>query len=161
MRRFVLATVLGLSLTLGSTLGVAAADPVTVSYAGCVFGNGGSATVPADSAVSIRFGWSAVTKAQVESFLKAVTTYASVDGTSVASANSYFSSPAMTTGGWLTFWTYPTGRSLASGQSMTVTLNFYLSRKVPTGKDAATGRPLKAGPGFVWSPSLSCTVSGI
>jgi hypothetical protein len=158
MRRFVLASILGLSLTLGSTLAVAAADPVTVSYAGCVFGNGGSATVPADSAVSIRFGWGTETKAQVAAFLKAVTTYASVDGTNVANANSYLSAPAVVSGTWATIWTYPTGRSLATGQSMTVTLNFYLSHKVATGRDPDTGRLLKAGPGFVMPQGLSCTV---
>ena len=158
MRRFVLASILGLSLTLGSTLAVAAADPVTVSYAGCVFGNGGSAVVPADSAVTITFGWSADTRAQVAGFLKAVTTYASIDSTTVANGNSYFSAPAMVSGGWATIWTYPTGRSLASGESMNVTLNFYLSRKVGTGRDLVTGRPLKAGPGFVMPQGLSCTV---
>lgn len=159
MRRFVLASMLGLSLALGSTLGVAAADPGTVPYAGCVFGNGGVAVVPAGSSVTITFGWSGDTKAQVSGFLKAVTTYASVDGTNVANANTYFSPAALVPGvGWATFWTYPTGRSLATGQSMTVALNFYLSHKVATGRDFDTGRLLKAGPGFVMSQGLSCTV---
>src|SRR4029077_13574437 len=96
------------------------------------------------------------TKAQVAGFLKAVTTYASVDGTNVANANGYLSAPAVVNGTWATIWTYPTGRSLATGQSMTVTLNFYLAHKVATGRDPDTGRLLKARPGFVSPPGMSC-----
>jgi hypothetical protein len=162
MRRLVLASILGLSLTLGSAMGVAAADPGSVSYVGCVFANGGSAIVPAGAPVTITFGWFSSTRHDADAFLKAALASISVDGQPVSHANAFFSAPSYDGPDdvWITSWAYPTGRSLASAESMTVVFNVYLSRKVIGLRDPSVKHQLKAGPGFVLDQSASCAISG-
>jgi hypothetical protein len=161
MRRFLTSLALSAAVALGSIGGAAASDPVVVGFVSCVFVNGGEATVPSFAPVVVTFGWAADTKAQVSSFLKAATVYAFVDGVRVPNGESYFSAPApVVTGGWATYWSLPTGRSLSSGESVTLAFNVYLSRKVATGRDPDSGRLLRVGPGFILPTDTTCTVTG-
>jgi len=145
-------------LALASAGTTNASTPVTVNYAGCYFGNGGYATVAPDSAVSIRYALGAVTYGQLRSTLLSTTITVSVDQGPAIQAGR-FSAPIELPGGWASFWTYDTGRVLASGQSLTVRLTHTVSRTIVDGGRDDSGRLIKYGPGSVLDPNSFCTVS--
>jgi hypothetical protein len=133
----------------------AAAAPVTVSIVGCVLVHGGQETVPAGSTVSFRFGWGTRTKELSELFLRTVTVSASVDGTPVANADSYWTDPVYTGTAWLTNWLYPTGVTLEAGDTMVLTFDAVLSHPVADG----FGRPTPGG--SIFGGPATCTVTGV
>src|SRR3954471_18984069 len=70
-----------------STAPAAAADtgdPVTIiDPLACAFFFGGETTAEADTTVVLRSGWTATTRGQIQSFMRASTWVVSVDGTPV------------------------------------------------------------------------------
>jgi hypothetical protein len=109
-----------------------ASTPVTVSIFGCAFGEGGHHTVPADSTITFRGGWVTKTRGQITDFLKAVSVSASVNGSAVSNTASYWGPVSQVTSPdgllWGSFWTYPTGITLQSGDSLTFTTEWVTSR---------------------------------
>jgi hypothetical protein len=126
----------------------AAAETATVSLASCS-ANGGSATVPAGSTVTLRLGNGFRSRGLALAFLRDVTVTASVDSTPVANPNQYWSAPSLISGLWVVFWTYPTGITLTNpGDSLTASFQETLTHSVGE---------LRAGNQF--NPALSCTVT--
>jgi hypothetical protein len=126
----------------------AAASTVTVSLVSCA-ANGGSATVPAGSTVTLRVGNGFQSRGNAVVFLKDVTVTASVNGTPVANPNQYWSAPSLISSLWVVFWTYPTGIALINpGDSLTASFQETLTHSVGE---------LRAGNQF--NPALSCTVT--
>jgi hypothetical protein len=132
-----------------------ASSPVTVSLAGCYFGNGGQATVPAGSDVTVRFGlgWSNTGRGQ--DFLNAQTTTADINGTPIAGASSLWG-PIQAN---VVYWRTSAGTLASPGDSVTVHMQINLSRAVPAGKDPDTGQHFKLGPGPVLPADFGCTIT--
>ena len=145
-----------LAVTVGLS-GASAFPPNTVGMAGCVFGNGGNATVTAGTPVYVRLGWGAKNHGRMVDFFNAETTAASVNGTPVANPSSYWG-PIDSDN--VSQWLYPTGITLSPGQSMTVTLDITLDHKIPDFKDPDTGKQVFAGPGSVFGGPITCTITG-
>ncbi|MGE5287482.1 MAG: hypothetical protein ACM3ML_09820 [Micromonosporaceae bacterium] len=123
--------------------------------------NGGQATVPAGSTVTFQGGWADSNLGLIKNFLNDVTVTASVNGTQIANANSYWSAPEVFTPepgvtAWATFWTYPTGITLSTGQSLTFTTDWVLSHPVVT---LLGGRAMIPA-GSLFGGPISCTVTG-
>jgi len=121
-----------------SFAGISKADtPTTVSIVSCVLQHGGKVTVAAGSTISFRFGWAARTLGLDQEFLNALDLNASIDGTAIADASSYWSAPApaVINGNnvYLTNWLYPTGITLQSGDSVTLVWNGVLTRPITDG----------------------------
>jgi hypothetical protein len=139
-----------------------AATPVTVSIYGCAFVDHGAMTVPEGSTVTFRSGWATTNRGFTQMFLEAVTTTASIDGTPIADAAGYWSTPAKAGGPdfpWLTLWTYPTGVTLGAGDSVTLSTDWVLSHTVLDG--STTDGELNHIPaGSVFGGPVSCTVTG-
>jgi len=127
--------------------------------------NGGQATVPAGSMVTFQSGWVTANRGLDEAFLNAVTVTASVNGTQIPNANSYWGAPEPFTppeGGtaWVTFWTYPTGITLGAGQSLTFTTDWTLSHQIASGDVIPPkGGTLHISAGSMFG-TISCTVTG-
>jgi hypothetical protein len=136
------------------SVGAASAEPATVSLVACVLVHGGTATVPAGSTVTFRFGWLTREEALAEQFLQVVDVTASVDGVPVADANSYWTDPASTGSGWLTNWLYPTGITLGAGDSLTLTWDATLSHPVADGFGGVASDDVFGAP-------VTCTVTGV
>jgi hypothetical protein len=115
--------------------------------------------VPADSAVSLRFGLTSATPSQARSIVAAMVVYVAIDASGAIVAGT-FGAPVATGDQWVTTWTYDTGHTLASGQSMTVSVAPYATRKVWDGSRDVNNKPLKFGPGFVFfGQGTSCTIT--
>lgn len=162
---FVLATigaaVAAMTTSAAASTSTGAAAPVseTVSIFGCL-GNGGQATVAAGSTVTFRGGWEDNQLGFIKNFLNDVTVTASVNGTQIANANSYWSTPEVFTPepgvtGWITWWTYPTGITLGAGQSLTFATDWVLSHPLASG--FPQGQVIPAG--SVFGGPISCTVT--
>ena len=139
--------------------------PPGVAIAGCKQ-NGGQATVPAGTDVVIVVGWVAARRGLDFAFLHDVTETAGdgtglplVDGVAIADPHQYWNAPIPYTDatGWVTWWVYDTGITLASGQTMTVDLNLVGSHPLTDGFDPRAGVE-SAGP-FL-APTL-CTITGV
>jgi hypothetical protein len=166
---FVLAAIIA-ALAVTSTSAVASASTgapstsETVGILTCAVRDNGQFTVPAGSTVTFKLGWFQNNIGGIRNFLQDVTAIASVNGTPVANANSYFTAPEPlppdAPGNWITWWIYPTGITLAAGQSLTLTLDWVLSRPLADGMPHGVVDP--AGDlfenGGLPSP-LSCTVT--
>ncbi len=139
--------------------GASAIPTATVNIFPCAFGGG--ATVGAGLQINLTATWTAKTRGLTNSFLDAVTTFASVNSTPVANANSYFSAPTGdNTNGWLTRWTYPTGITLAAGQTMTVSFDWVLAYAITDGFKN-DNKQSHIGPGSVFGGPLSCTITAV
>ena len=127
------------------------------------FLHGGSETVPAGSQVDLTIAWTTKTRGLEDTFLDAVTTVASVDGNPIANANSYFGAPTGdNTDGWLMRWTYPTGITLASGQTMTVSFDWILAYEITDGyKYGDPPQKSHIGPGSAFGGPISCTITAV
>ena len=126
------------------------ATDTTVSIVGCTEAHGGNVTVPAGSTISFRLGWVARSTGLDEAFLRDITTTATVDGTPVADADSYWSQPVATTTqsgskAYEVDWLYPTGITLESGQSLTLTFQGELARPITDGFQSQGGGRAPAG----------------
>lgn len=132
-----------------------ASSPVTVSLTGCYFGNGGQATVPAGSDVSVYFGASENTRGRVQDFLSAQTTTADINGTPIAGASGLWGAIQSNA----TTWRASAGTLTNPGDSVTVHFQINLSRAIPEGKDSDTGQHFKVGPGPVLPADFGCTIT--
>jgi hypothetical protein len=157
MKPVVRALVLATGLVIATAPLVAASTPVDVNYIGCTLGNGGTATVAAGSDVSMTFGFGATTQSQLKSIIAASTVYVAIDSAAAIKAGT-FSAPVFSADQWVTTWRFDTGRVLASADSMVVNVAWFVDRQVWDG--SRNGRkPAKFGPGPVFDPSMSCTIS--
>jgi hypothetical protein len=141
-----------------AAFGAAAASgsaPVTVGLLGCYFANGGQATVPAGSDVTVRLGWPEGNKGRVQDFLKAQSTKADVNGTAIPNAGDLWGPIQDNASDWRAF----AGTLAHPGDSLTVHFRITLSRAVPEGKDPDTGEHFKVGPGPVLPDDFSCTIT--
>ena len=133
--------------------GASANSTATVSLVGCILAHG-QASVPAGSTVDVRFGWATSNRGLDEAFLRDVTTTASVDGSPVANADSYWTTPAYqgpnpTT--WVTNWLYPTGVTLGSDETLTISIDVNAAHPVPDGFGNTASADVFSG---------TCTITG-
>ncbi len=160
---FVLATVAAvvaaMSTGAAASTSSAAAEPASapVHFFDCL--SDSNVSVPAGTTVAFQGGWAVSHLGLIQAFLQDVTVTASVNGTQVPNANSYFGAtevltpePGVTV--WATFWTYSTGITLEAGQSLTFTTEWVLSHPLPN--DMAPGPPIPAGSIF---GTATCTVT--
>jgi hypothetical protein len=165
---FVLAAIVA-AVTVTSSSAVASASTgapstsVTVGIFTCGVRDNGQFTVPAGSTVTFKLGWFQNNIGAIYNFLHAVTVTASVNGTPVANANSYFTAPEPqppdAPGNWITWWIYPTGITLAAGQSLTLTnYDWVLSHPLADGMPHGIVDPAGSLFGDFGGP-LSCTVT--
>jgi hypothetical protein len=134
-----------------------ASTPVTVGLAGCYFANGGNATVPAGSSVTVRFPWGENNRGRVQDFLNAQTTTADVNGTPIAGASGLWG-PIQDNA---STWRAAAGTLAKAGDSVTVHFQINLAQAVPEGKDPDTGQHFKVGPGAVLPADFGCTITAV
>ena len=159
-RLFVLTTAV---LALAATASVARAGTVDVAATNCALLNGGQATVPAGSTVTVRMGFAEETRGILETLLAGQTTTLTVNGTTTDVTNLFGTPFQRPNGSWATNAFYDTGITLAAGQSLTFTqdttfLHAFPEVLLPT-FGASPGMPIfdVAGP----QPPLTCTVTGV
>jgi hypothetical protein len=123
--------------------------------------NTGGATVPAGTPVSVWIGWFEVNPGLVRDFLTAQTTTLSIDGVPVAGASGFWGPVGYyePIDASASVWTYSTGRTLAAGESVVITVDVQLSRKLKQGK--ADGKSVFIGPGSAIHGPLTCTVTAV
>ena len=148
-----LAGLCAVAALVASTAG--ASTPVTVSLAGCYFSNGGHATVPAGSDVTVKFGWSESNHGRIQDFLNAQTTTAAVNGTPIAGASGLWGPIQDDATTWRAF----AGTLANPGDSMRVDFQVTLSHVVSEGKDPDTGQHYKIGPGPLLPADFGCTIT--
>jgi len=159
MRRtlvFIVATLL-LARFAGSTANAAPPSAV-VSLPFCIRGSGGTVNAPQHTPISLRLGWFTSPKGAVNDFLKSETLDVSVNGVPVQNVDSYWG-PILRVDEnvWGVVWLYPTGLSLAGGETMTVTFSLYISHTL-TEVDPDTGERTFFGPAYVFGPTETCTI---
>lgn len=144
------ALVLSLLVLLAATP-VQAAQPTSVSLAGCYYANSGTIAVPAGTALNLTIGWGTDKLWEQGMFLLSVKTVADIDGVPIDHANRYFGLPAYTSGVWVERWTYLAG-PLTVGKSITITYQWIFRFPV-----YANGAWVPSGPQF---PPLTCRITG-
>ena len=159
--RLGIATVAVTALAALAAAGVgSAATPVTVSMLGCYF-DGGSATVPAGSDVTIRLGWGQQNVGLVHDFLNNETTTATLDGSPIANASARWGAPIALHPGGLSWWYSPSETLANAGDSMSVTMQISLVNRIPQGRDPDTGKQIFAGPDDSLPADFGCTVTAV
>lgn len=148
------------AIALATAASAAAAGTVTINtFFGCP---GGIRVVPADSTIVLRLGWLASTRGLAQSFEIANTTVLAIDGAPRADADdaSYLTLVAGPDG-WTSRWNYPTGITLAAGDSFAYSFDWLLSHQLHDGivtDDDRDQSPTFAGPGSAFGGPLNCTV---
>ncbi len=108
--------------------------PAGVSIAGCIFANGGQATVAAGTDVVLFVGDVTRRRGQAEAAMHNWSfALANVDGTPIFNPDSYWNTPIPDTNVvhngvtypdvWVTWWIYDTGVTLAAGETLTLDFN--------------------------------------
>lgn len=148
------------TLALAVSASATAAATVTINpFFGC---SGGVRVVPADSTIVLRQGWLASNRGLAQDFENANTTTLSIDGVPRADADdASYLTLVEAPDGWISRWTYATGITLQSGQSLTYTFDWILSHQLHDGIIAADDRdqsPGFVGPGSAFGGALTCTV---
>jgi hypothetical protein len=134
-----------------------ASSPVSVGLSGCYFANGGNATVPAGSAVTVRFAWGENNRGRVQDFLNAQTTTADVNGTPIAGASGLWG-PIQDSA---STWRASAGTLANAGDSVTVHFQVNVTHVVSEGKDPDTGQHFKVGPGALLPADFGCTITAV
>lgn len=133
-----------------------------VNAFGCAVIRDGHVTRPAGSTIHIVQGWAAKNRGLLLDYLQAQTTTISIDGGTPVDVSQAYASPTQEGGGqYEALLTYPTGRTLAVGESMSFVLVITLSHQLQDGftlEDETTHRPLFFGPGAAFE--FACTVTG-
>jgi len=138
----------------------AQAAVVNVNPFVCSAFNGGTMTVPAGSQITVRQGFSEQTRGILTAFLNAQTSTISFSGTTVDVADAFAGPDQSPQGDWVSFVTYPTGITLAAGQSLTVAWTTSLDHRVPeVFNPAAGGEPGKPVLNEAGTVTWSCTVT--
>jgi hypothetical protein len=123
-----------------------------VSAIGCSLA-GGQVSRPAGTEIVVRQGWAASTRGLVVDFLHAQTSSVSVNGGAPVDVSDEYTEPnGSNAEGWRSDVFYPTGVTLAAGQSMT--FRFLASVSHPVFDGLTVG-----GPGTV--ADYACTVTGV
>lgn len=79
-----------------------------------------------------------------------------VDGVPISAPHQYWNAPVPSDPtGWVTWWVYDTGISLAAGQTMTVDLNLLIEHPLPD------GFPQDGRPSGLQLPATGCTITGV
>lgn len=129
----------------------------------CQTFQGGGLTVPAGSTITIRQGASEQTLGILTAYLRAQTTTISLNGTTVDVSDNW-SAPAQFSpqGGWVSFITYPTGITLASGDSLVVSWTTTLDHVLPEVFNPTAGGP-SGQPAFNTTDpqTFTCTVTAL
>ncbi len=112
----------------------AAPPPGSINIAGCA-AQGGARVVPSGIPVVIRVGWLVKTRGLIEAFLHAQSTNATVGGVALEHPDTYWSDPEPSQldgqEAWVTWWIYPTGIALASGETLHVSATLTLPHPLP------------------------------
>jgi len=160
VKRYLAAAAVGAAL-LGGVASTAGAADVNVNPFVCSV-HGGNVTVPAGSTVVIVQGFSEQTLGILTAWLNDQTTTLSVNTGATVDLTGGWSSPVQAPdGSWVSFVSYPTGITLAAGDSMTVAFTISVTHVLPEvfnpAADGPAGKPvLNAG-----STTFSCTVTGV
>lgn len=153
---------LGLAVLAG-TASTAQAATAVVGAARCALVQGGQATVPSGSTVTIRVGYAEETRGILEALLASQTTTLTVNGTTVDLTDALSAPVQAPNGSWSSLALYDTGITLGAGQTLSFTENSTFAHSFPEVMlptfDSSPGIPVfdAAGP----QPPLSCTVTGV
>ena len=145
------------AMVVSPVAGARADSTVAVGATRCAL-DGGAATVAAGSAVTVRGGWAAATRGLVEDFLHAQQTTISVNGGPAVDISGSYQAAS---GNWRTDVFYPTGITLATGESLIFTLRVTTSHRLHDGlvfEDGTSGKPRFAEAGILFA--VTCTVTG-
>jgi hypothetical protein len=130
-----------------------------VSLPFCVRGSDETINAPQNTPISLRLGWFTSPKGAVRAFLQSEILDVSVNGVPVQNVDSYWGPIRQVDEGvWGVVWLYPTGISLAGGETMTVTFSLYISHTL-TEVDPDTGERTFFGPAFIFGPTETCTIN--
>lgn len=141
-----------------------AAGDTTINIANCTLGHGGQITVDAGSTISFKLSWVTRTVGQEDLFLNALDLNAFVDGSPISDPMSYWSSPAPVQTvfaggtGYIITWLYPTGITLQSGDSVTMTWNGVITHAITDGFPPSDGGG-RVAPGDLLGGADTCTVA--
>jgi len=154
----------GALAALGGATRATASSEVSVHITPCFFG-GGTATVPAGSSVTVFIDWIEQTRGRIQSYLESQTTTASVNNVPVPQASSLWSAPGFDSSfadyPWFSVWTYGVGTLAHAGDQVTITMQINLQHHIPAGKDPDTGKMFFDGPGDVFPPATTCTITAV
>jgi hypothetical protein len=153
----------------GTTEAVARADttgtPTSVGAYNCIVTNGGHATRPAGSTITIHQGIGEQTPGILTNFLQAETTLVSANDAQMSDVSTQWGAPVLSRGFWFTSIDVPTGVTLAQpGDQMRFTFALLLSTQVPEifnpGDGGQPGQPLRNGPGLNFGGTCTVTATG-
>ena len=137
--------------------------PAIVNPFGCIVGNDGHVTRPAGSEIVIRQGYASTAIGGVYAFVKAQTTILSVNDGRMVDVSDTWSNPEPLAGfAGVTRVTYPTGVTIAAGESMRFTFAQVIDRPLtdPSDYDGdGTLDPPRPFKGLAFGGT--CTVTGI
>jgi hypothetical protein len=152
------AAVLAIAAAAGVSASTARAGTAFVNPFNCAVLDGGAATVPAGSTVTIRQGIAENARGAVQSYLNAQTTTLSVNGGPIPDLSDDWTGPLeMSDGSWQARVTYDTGVTLGAGQSLTFSFEIVLAHPVPEVGGTAGTQINPRGSQGVWS----CTVTAV
>jgi hypothetical protein len=118
-------------------------------------GDGGSAVVPAGVPVTVAIAWLDSSASLVRHFQRLQTTTASHDGVAIAGASGLWG-PATDLGvAWATTWSYDAGVLAQPGDSVFVSLDIALDKKLRGGDKAFYG------PGSVTEGTIACMITAV
>jgi hypothetical protein len=144
----------------GVAASVAQAADVSVDPFICNAFEGGQEYVPAGSTITIRQGVAEQTHGILTDYLHAQTTTITVNGTTVDVSDAWPAPDRRPTGDWESSITYPTGITLAAGESLSVVWETTLAHVVPEVFNPADGGPAGKPYFNTGSVTYGCTVTG-
>ena len=160
MKHLKLLAAVGAAVCALVTVGGASAEiPTGVHLPSCYYADGGQATVPAGTPVRVWMAFVEQTRGRLRSFLRSQHVTASVDGVPIADASGLWSEPTVVPEPWSTFWIYDAGVLAHPGDSLTVTWQVTLDHRIPF-RDPDFGL-IFDGPGDVFPPDASCTITAV
>jgi hypothetical protein len=139
----------------------ALADTSEVSAQGCQ-NQGAHVFRPAGTEIVVRQGLIFKSQGLTNDFLQAQSSALSVNGGTAIDVSGFYSRPTEVSGVWSTVLRFPTGITLASGESMTFHLVISLSHAIVDGitfENGESGKPVFYGPGVTFDLG-TCTVTG-
>jgi hypothetical protein len=147
----------------GVTASVARADEAIVNPFICQTFQGGNVTVAAGSTITIRQGAAEQTLGILMDLLNAQTSTITINGTSVDVSGSWSApeGPEVRNWGWASRVVYPTGVTLAAGDSLVVTWTTTLAHAIPEVFNPGAGGPSGQPVFNAESVTYTCTVTAV